>query len=79
MIGILKAFLGLSASTFTALYICFLDGEPTKFLVLLAITPTLVALCCCLFVNYVPFIQVEPHTKVRVLGLDCAHANGLCS
>ena len=64
VIGILKAMLGLSASIYTAIYVAFLDPDSVTFLLLLAILPSLLALCCVLFINKVPFIQTELHTKV---------------
>ena len=64
VIGILKALLGLSASAYTTVYVAFLEPDASKFLLLLAIGPSAVALLCVPFVNFVPFIQVEPHTKV---------------
>lgn len=65
MIGILKAMLGLSASIYTAIYVAFLDPDSVTFLLLLAILPSLLALCCVPFINKVPFIQTELHTKVH--------------
>ena len=67
VIGILKAMLGLSASAYTTIYVAFLDPDATSFLLLLAVGPSAVALLCLPFINFVPFIQVEPHTKVRHL------------
>jgi hypothetical protein len=64
VIGILKAFLGLSASMYTTIYISFLDPDAVKFLLLLAIGPAATVLLMAVFINYVPYIQVEPHTKV---------------
>lgn len=64
VIGILKAFLGLSGSFFTTVYVSFLDPDAVSFLMMLAIVPSAIVLTCSCFVNYVPYIQVEPHTKV---------------
>ena len=64
VIGILKAFLGLSASAYITIYVSFLEPDALRFLLLLAIAPTAVALLASPFINYVPFIQIEPHTKV---------------
>ena len=64
MIGILKAMLGLSASVYTAVYVAFIDPHQLSFLLLLAIMPSILALLCVIFINIVPFIQSEPHTKV---------------
>lgn len=64
VIGILKALLGLSASAYTTIYVAFMEPDAVKFLLLLAIGPSVVALLSIPFINFVPFIQVEPHTKV---------------
>lgn len=56
--------LGLSASVYTAIYVAFLDPHSVSFLLLLAILPSFLALGCVIFINRVPFIQSEPHTKV---------------
>lgn len=64
VIGILKAFLGLSGSFFTTVYVSFLDPDAVSFLMMLAVVPSAIVLTCLCFVNYVPYIQVEPHTKV---------------
>ena len=65
MIGILKAFLGLSASAYITIYVSFLEPDAIKFLLVLAFAPTTIALAVSFFINYVPFIQIEPHTKAR--------------
>lgn len=62
VIGILKAFLGLSASMYTTLYMT-LCSQPLEFLRLLATVPPLIALTCSLGVHLVPFRQFEPHSK----------------
>ena len=62
VIGILKAFLGLSASVYTTLYLT-LCSEPLDFLRLLAFIPPVVALVGSLGVHLVPFRQLEPHSK----------------
>ncbi len=67
MIGILKAFLGLSASAYITIYVSFLEPDALRFLLVLAVAPTAVALLASPFINYVPFIQIEPHTKVCVI------------
>ncbi len=53
MIGILKAFLGLSASAFVTLYVSFLDRDAAAFVLLLAILPALLCLLCAPVINYV--------------------------
>lgn len=63
VIGILKAFLGLSASAYITIYVSFIEPDAIKFLKILAIAPSAVALFASMFINYVPFIQIEPHTK----------------
>ena len=68
VIGVLKAFLGLSGSFFTTIYVSFLDPDAVAFLLMLAAVPGAIVLACTLFINYVPYIQVEPHTKVRIRG-----------
>ena len=64
MIGVLKSFLGLSGSFFTTIYVSFLEPDAASFLLLLAIIPSAIVLTCTLVINFVPYIQVEPHTKV---------------
>jgi hypothetical protein len=64
VIGILKAFLGLSGSFFTTIYVSFIEPDAVSFLLMLAVIPAAVVLACTFFVNYVPYIQIEPHTKV---------------
>lgn len=64
VVGILKAFLGLSASVYTTLYVT-LCREPLDFLRLLAVVPTAIALFASLGVNLVPFRQFEPHSKAH--------------
>lgn len=71
VVGILKAFLGLSASLYTTLYMT-LCTQPLQFLKLLAIVPTGVALVGSLGVNAVPFRQVRPSPNPR-------HAHGFCA
>mmetsp|Transcript_14199 Transcript_14199/g.42879 ORF Transcript_14199/g.42879 Transcript_14199/m.42879 type:complete len:728 (-) Transcript_14199:369-2552(-) len=63
VIGILKAFLGLSASAYITIYVSFIEPDAIRFLRILALAPTAVALFSGFFINYVPFIQIEPHTK----------------
>jgi hypothetical protein len=63
VIGILKAFLGLSASAYITIYVSFIEPDAIKFLKILALAPTAVALFASVFINFVPFIQIEPHTK----------------
>jgi hypothetical protein len=62
VVGILKSFLGLSASVYATLYMT-LCTSPLQFLRLLAVVPTAVALIASLGVNLVPFRQFEPHSK----------------
>lgn len=73
VIGILKAFLGLSASAYITIYVSFIEPDAIKFLKILALAPTAVALFSSLFINYVPFIQVEPHTKVGNVAFSIPH------
>ena len=68
VIGILKSFLGLSGSFFTTIYVSFLEPDATSFLLLLAVVPSAIVLVCTFVINFVPYIQVEPHTKVRSAG-----------
>lgn len=56
VIGILKAFLGLSASAYVTLYVSFLDPNATAFVLLLAIAPAVLCLLCSPFINYVRII-----------------------
>lgn len=76
VIGVLKAFLGLSGSFFTTVYVSFLEPDATAFLLMLALLPSAIVLACTLFINYVPYIQVEPHTKVIICRPGC-HSQGV--
>ena len=53
VIGILKAFLGLSASAYVTLYVSFLDPDAAAFVLMLGILPALLCLLCAPFINYV--------------------------
>ena len=53
VIGILKAFLGLSASAYVTLYVSFLDPNAIAFVLMLGILPALLCLLCTPFINYV--------------------------
>jgi hypothetical protein len=64
VVGILKSFLGLSASMYTTMYVT-LCPRPIDFLLLLAIVPTAIALIASLGINLVPFRQLEPHSKAH--------------
>ncbi|KAK9813424.1 hypothetical protein WJX73_007856 [Symbiochloris irregularis] len=77
VIGILKALLGLSASAYTTIYVAFLEPDAVSFLLLLAIGPSVVALLCVPFINFVPFIQVEPHTKSHAFHLTITAVVGM--
>ncbi|KAK9916344.1 hypothetical protein WJX75_001567 [Coccomyxa subellipsoidea] len=79
VIGILKAFLGLSGSFFTTVYVSFLDPDAVSFLMMLAVVPSAIVLTCLCFVNYVPYIQVEPHTKSHAFHLACTTVLGLAA
>eukprot|EP00884_Botryococcus_braunii_P011942 jgi/Botrbrau1/20749/Bobra.0058s0077.1 len=79
VIGVLKAFLGLSASLYTTLYMGFLDPDATSFLLLLALGPALTVLLCSIVINYVPYIQVEPHTKSHAFHLAFTAVVGLAA
>ncbi|KAK9856798.1 hypothetical protein WJX84_010738, partial [Apatococcus fuscideae] len=65
VIGILKALLGLSASVYTTIYFAFFEPKSIRFLLALAIGPSAIALTFMIFLNHVPYIQVEPHTKTH--------------
>lgn len=83
VIGILKAFLGLSASAYITIYVSFIEPDAIKFLKILALAPTAVALFASVFINFVPFIQIEPHTKVvaelnRGCRMSCADVLVAC-
>ena len=77
MIGILKAFLGLSASAYVTLYVSFLDPDATAFVLMLAILPALLCLLCASFINYVraraPLRRVAVSTRSPKLphGVPC--------
>lgn len=59
--------LGLSASIYIAIYVAFLDPHVRAFLMLLAVLPCILAILSAPFINFVPFRQQEPHTKVSAL------------
>lgn len=67
IIGILKSFLGLSGSFFTTIYVSFLEPDAVSFLLLVAIVPSTIVLACTFVINLVPYVQVEPHTKVSLM------------
>lgn len=80
VIGILKAFLGLSASAYVTLYVSFLDPDATAFVLMLAILPALLCLLCASFINYVrmrsllcisPIQYVEPRAASKPNGRVC--------
>lgn len=54
VIGILKSFLGLSASIYSSIYITTFAPDAVAFLRFLAIVPPLVVLCAGFFINFVP-------------------------
>lgn len=63
VVGILKSFLGLSASLYTTIYMSFAAPDALRFILVLAIVPPVVTLFAAPGLNFVPFVQVEPHTK----------------
>jgi hypothetical protein len=63
VVGILKSFLGLSASLYTTIYMSFAAPDALKFILILAIVPPVIAVIFSPGLNFVPFVQVEPHTK----------------
>ncbi|CAK0754435.1 hypothetical protein CVIRNUC_002297 [Coccomyxa viridis] len=79
VIGILKSFLGLSGSFFTTIYVSFLEPDATSFLLLLAVVPSAIVLVCTFVINFVPYIQVEPHTKSHAFHLAFTTVIGLAS
>lgn len=62
VIGIMKAFLGLSASIYSTLYMTVCHTQ-LQFLLLLATVPSAVALTASIGVNLVPYRQEEPRSK----------------
>ncbi|CAL5227480.1 g10457 [Coccomyxa viridis] len=79
VIGVLKSFLGLSGSFFTTIYVSFLEPDAASFLLLLAIIPSAIVLTCTLVINFVPYIQVEPHTKSHAFHLAFTTVIGLAA
>ena len=55
--GILKAFLGLSASIGTAIYTGYFAPQALDFLAFLALGPAALAACTIPFLNHVPHTQ----------------------
>ena len=64
VVGILKSFLGLSASIYTSVYIAAFEPDAVSFLLMLAIVPPVLCMILALFINYVPFVEAseELHT-----------------
>ncbi|KAE8693907.1 transcription initiation factor IIB-2-like [Hibiscus syriacus] len=66
IVGIMKGFLGLSGALLIQVYNTICQGDPTTFILILAITPTLVSL------SLMPFVKIHGTTSVS----DKKHLNG---
>ncbi|KAL7606235.1 hypothetical protein Lser_V15G18309 [Lactuca serriola] len=53
-IGIMKGFLGLSGAILIQIYLTFFDGKPTKFILMLAVVPSLVSLILMFLIHENP-------------------------
>ena len=65
MVGILKSFLGLSATIYTAVYVALFQPDAVSFIRFLAVCPSLLAVLLTVFINRVPpeYHDLEPHPK----------------
>lgn len=63
VVGILKAFLGLSASLYTTLYLATYAPDAAQFLRVLAFVPPAAAIFLSLFVNHVPYREAVEGRK----------------
>ncbi|GBF87528.1 MFS general substrate transporter [Raphidocelis subcapitata] len=57
VVGILKSFLGLSASIYTTVYTAAFAPDAVTFLLVLGLAPAAICSVLSLFVNYVPFVE----------------------
>lgn len=64
VVGLMKAYVGLSASIYTTMYYAFFAPNSVAFLPFLAIAPAAIMLLATPFVNIVPFVQqLETHVQ----------------
>lgn len=62
-VGILKSFLGLSASLYTSIYMVAFEPDVVSYLLMLALLPSTLTAVLALFVNQVPFVQAGEHAS----------------
>ena len=70
--GILKAFVGLSASVFSTLYLGLFASHVVRFLAFLCLAPAAVALAALPFLNCVPFVQCSELESEHTYFSTCA-------
>ena len=68
VVGILKSFLGLSATVYTAVYVALFQPDAVSFIRFLAVCPSLLAVLLTVFINRVPpeYHELEPHPKISI-------------
>lgn len=79
VIGILKSFLGLSASFYTTVYVGFITPDAIHMILVLALAPGIIAISLGWLINYVPWVQIEPHTKSHAYHLAFTAVIGLAA
>lgn len=57
VLGIMKSGVGLSSAVYAAAYTGIFTPRADRFLLFLAIVPTVVGVFCTIFINFVPFVQ----------------------
>ncbi|MEW5313536.1 MAG: hypothetical protein WDW38_005096 [Sanguina aurantia] len=76
VIGILKSFLGLSASIYSSIYITTFAPDAVNFLRFLAVVPPLLVLCAGTFINFVPTDLVALDDKLSLHAASVSAASG---
>jgi hypothetical protein len=59
VVGILKAFFGLSASIYTSIYVATFDPDAVSYLLMLSIVPPVLCALLAFLVNHVPFVEAS--------------------
>jgi hypothetical protein len=59
VVGILKAFFGLSASIYTSVYVATFDPDAVSYLLMLSIVPPVLCALLAFLVNHVPFVEAS--------------------
>ncbi len=67
VIGTLKSFVGLGAGVSTQVFKAYFVEEPLKFLLMLSIVPTAVAIVVLVFTNRVPYKQILKQRRTKKL------------